>query len=141
MSKLDVYAKGSHDRLQPNFKISEFACKCQFRNCQITLHDPELSKKLQALRMRCGKAITVNSGYRCAEHNKAVGGSATSYHTKGMAADIKVKGLKPEALAQLAEEVGFTGIGVYDSFIHVDTRPDPYFWYQATEKKVSTFRK
>lgn len=43
---------------------------------------------LSPLREIYGKPITVNSGYRCPELNKAVGGSATSDHVKGFAADI-----------------------------------------------------
>lgn len=43
---------------------------------------------LDPLREAWGKPITVNSGYRCAELNRAVGGSPSSQHTKGMAADI-----------------------------------------------------
>lgn len=43
---------------------------------------------LDPLREIYGKPITVNSGYRCPELNKAVGGSATSDHVKGFAADI-----------------------------------------------------
>lgn len=43
---------------------------------------------LDPLREKYGKPITVNSGYRCPELNKAVNGSKTSYHVKGLAADI-----------------------------------------------------
>lgn len=43
---------------------------------------------LDPARERIGKAIIVNSGYRCPELNKAVGGAPTSQHTKGEAADI-----------------------------------------------------
>lgn len=43
---------------------------------------------LDPLREAWGKPITVSSGYRCAALNKAVGGSPSSQHTKGMAADI-----------------------------------------------------
>lgn len=43
---------------------------------------------LDPLRKLFGKPITVNSGYRCPELNKAVGGSKTSDHVKGFAADI-----------------------------------------------------
>lgn len=43
---------------------------------------------LDPLREAWGKPITVNSGYRCAALNKAVGGVATSMHTQGGAADI-----------------------------------------------------
>ena len=43
---------------------------------------------LDPLREAWGKPITVNSGYRCAALNRAVCGSPSSQHTKGMAADI-----------------------------------------------------
>lgn len=45
-------------------------------------------KVLDPLREAWGKPITVNSGYRSAALNKAVGGKATSQHLKGEAADI-----------------------------------------------------
>lgn len=43
---------------------------------------------LDPLRERFGKPIYVNSGYRSPALNKAVNGSKTSYHMKGLAADI-----------------------------------------------------
>lgn len=43
---------------------------------------------LDPLREAWGKPIVVNSGYRSEALNKAVGGAATSQHTKGQAADI-----------------------------------------------------
>lgn len=43
---------------------------------------------LDPLREWYGKPITVNSGYRCEALNKAVGGSKTSDHMTGRAADI-----------------------------------------------------
>lgn len=57
---------------------------------------PEIRSKLQTLieelldpvREGWGRAITVNSGYRCPALNKAVGGVATSQHQKGEAADL-----------------------------------------------------
>lgn len=45
---------------------------------------------LDPLREKYGKPIIVNSAYRCPELNKAVGGSKTSQHMKGLAADITV---------------------------------------------------
>ena len=43
---------------------------------------------LDPLREAWGRPITVNSGYRCPALNAAVGGSRTSHHLRGMAADI-----------------------------------------------------
>ena len=45
---------------------------------------------LDPLRTEYGKPIKVNSGYRCDALNKAVGGSKTSQHMTGQAADITV---------------------------------------------------
>lgn len=47
-----------------------------------------IEKVLDPLREEYGKPIRVTSGYRCDELNRAVKGSATSHHCKGMAADI-----------------------------------------------------
>lgn len=43
---------------------------------------------LDPLRELYGKPIKVNSGFRCAELNKLVGGKPTSQHLRGEAADI-----------------------------------------------------
>lgn len=43
---------------------------------------------LDPLREAWGRPLVVTSGYRCPELNKAVGGSASSHHMRGMAADI-----------------------------------------------------
>ena len=45
---------------------------------------------LQPIRSKWGSAIVVTSAYRCEALNKAVGGSRTSQHRLGEAADIKV---------------------------------------------------
>ncbi len=43
---------------------------------------------LDPLREMYGKAITVNSGYRCPKLNASVGGAKNSQHMRGEAADI-----------------------------------------------------
>lgn len=49
----------------------------------------ELTKTLlEPLREAWGKPIHISSGYRCPKLNKRVGGSATSAHLKGLAADL-----------------------------------------------------
>lgn len=44
---------------------------------------------LDPLREKWGMPIIVTSGYRCEKLNKAVGGSSSSQHMKGQAADIR----------------------------------------------------
>lgn len=43
---------------------------------------------LDPAREMLGRPVTVNSGYRCPELNKAVGGAPASQHVKGEAADL-----------------------------------------------------
>ena len=49
---------------------------------------------LQPLRDHIGAAVTVNSGYRCQELNKAVGGAQRSQHLRGEAADLHIDSLR-----------------------------------------------
>ena len=85
---------------------------------------PELVRKLEGLRSAAGAPVNVTSGDRCHDYNKAVGGVENSYHTFGMAADIWVDGVSLQQLAEMANSVGFDGIGIYpeQDFIHVDVR-------------------
>ena len=48
-----------------------------------------LSEFLQIIRNELQLPIIVNSGYRSKEVNESVGGVLSSYHVKGLAADIK----------------------------------------------------
>ena len=45
---------------------------------------------LDPLRRLYGKPIKINSGYRCEQLNKLVGGVANSWHLKGNAADLHI---------------------------------------------------
>lgn len=138
------YVKGSKVKLATNFNSGEFDCHgsgC----CSETLVDQKLVEHLQKIRDHFGKAVTINSGYRCATHNKSVGGATNSYHTKGQAADIAVDGIKPIEVARYAEELGILGIGLYETdadgyFVHVDTRTSKSFWYGQGEASRTTFK-
>lgn len=55
---------------------------------EIEEHLKELISFLNPIREKWGSGIQVNSGYRCPELNKAVGGVATSAHMEGWAVDI-----------------------------------------------------
>lgn len=47
-----------------------------------------INEVLEPARTQLGAPIYVNSGYRCPELNRAVGGAARSYHLHGRAADL-----------------------------------------------------
>ena len=74
--------------------------------------------------------MTINSGYRTPAYNKKVGGDSFSQHLYGMAADIRVNGYTPEQVAAYVETLlpNTGGIGVYQSFIHVDVRETKSRW-------------
>lgn len=61
---------------------------------------------LQPLREKMGVKVSVTSGYRCKRVNNAIGGSATSQHVLGQAADINVKGVSTMELCRKIKEFG-----------------------------------
>lgn len=104
--------------LSKHFNREEFACRC---GCGFDTVDSMTLEALESIRQHFDKPVTVTSGCRCLVHNKAVGGSEKSQHTKGRAADIQVKGVEPSAVADYATSLGLS-VGRYDSFTHVDSR-------------------
>lgn len=85
---------------------------------------------LDPLREAWGKPIQVTSGYRCPKVNKAVGGSSTSQHVKGEAADIRVipnTRAGNKSLYELIKKLGLPVdqcINEYDySWVHVSFGP------------------
>ena len=124
--------------LSRNFSRSEFACRC----CGKADIDPRLVDALQELRDLANAPIRVTSGYRCPEHNRAVGGAKQSRHLRRHAADIVIKSLSVTVMYELAEQVAAFrngGIGVYpeQGFIHVDIREGRTRWGHLDGKYVS----
>lgn len=120
-------------QLSAHFADYEFKCSC----CGKIKVEQSLVDKLEQLfeKLNCSKII-VNSGYRCPDHDKAVGGTSTGQHTKGTAADIvcydqtgQIISSKKVCIA--AQEVGFKGIANIDdtyTATHVDVRTSGQ-WY------------
>lgn len=73
---------------------------------------------LQPLRDNWGGPLFINSGYRCLKLNEAVGGTPTSQHRFGMAADVACT--DPIALARLAKKMrlDYDQMIIYPSFVH-----------------------
>ena len=99
----------------------------------------------QKLRWAWGAPFKVNSGHRTPEDNKRVGGAARSMHLR-FALDITPSTKNPlvcdlpkrqrlpaaiEYLAAEAERIGFGGIGIYKTFLHLDCRSRPARWGQV----------
>lgn len=108
-------------KLSKHFFESEFDCKCGECKTKVTIN-PELVKKLENIRVRYNAPIRITSGVRCVDHNKKVGGSPTSRHIYGEAADITGDDL--DTLYELVQEE-FEAVGDgrdAGGFIHVDLR-------------------
>ena len=103
-------------------------------------------KVLQPVREHYGKSVTVNSDYRSPESNAAVGGSKTSDHCKGMAADIEIVGVANADLAQwIMDNLEYTQLilefytpGIPDSgWVHVSYDPNNLKKQELTATKVA----
>ena len=77
--------------------------------------------RLDEARERAWIPFVINSAYRTPEHNAKIGGKPNSSHLKGLAVDISVTNSRQRfiVLNDLLE-VGFTRIGIADTFIHID---------------------
>ena len=115
------------NKLSSNFKVAEFACK---DGSDAVLVAPRLVMVLQSIRSHFGAAVTINSAYRTPQYNEKVGGVPHSQHCYGTAADITVKGRTPEQVAAYARQImpDWGGVGIYDSFTHVDVREERSDW-------------
>lgn len=135
--------KKANQKLSEHFSSSEFDCHgagC----CSSTIINEKLVEYLEKIRTHFGKPITITSGYRCAVHNRNVGGATGSRHSKGDAADIVIQGIAPRTVAQYAESIGILGIGLYETsadgyFVHIDTRDYKSYWYGQACAARTTF--
>lgn len=89
---------------------------------------------LDPLRDALGRSVSVNSAYRSAAVNKAIGGSTTSQHMLGEAADIRVDGMTPQQLATFiaAEKLPFDQLIWEPTWVHVS--------YSLTRRRGQTLR-
>ncbi len=120
-------AKDGNKKLSTNFKVREFACT---DGSDPIFIDSNLVNVLQKIRTHFGQSVTITSAYRTPGRNKAVGGETYSQHLYGKAADIKVKGASPKTVAAYVEKImpKSGGIGIYNTFTHVDVRSTKSRW-------------
>ena len=130
-----TYKFDGQTQLSPHFNAREFRCQCG--KTHETLIASKLVDKLEALytALNCSKII-VTSGYRCPEHDKAVGGTSSGQHTKGTAADVCCyrqdgQPISSKTVCCKAQDLGFTGIANITSsyqYTHLDVRTSGK-WY------------
>lgn len=125
------FKKNDEGSLSEHFYSKDFDCKCNYPDCLETLIDEDLIEGLEEL-WTITKGFHIDSGFRCVKHNKEIGGVPDSQHLLGKAADCKsVYQYTGPLMAQYAEKIKVFrkgGIGIYPTFVHVDTRQDLARW-------------
>jgi len=126
--------------LTKNLSRIEFKCPC---GCGFDTVDFDLPYLIQGIvdhfqrrNQEMDIRVRINSGARCVEHNKAVGGGDKSQHLYGKAADMVIydklsgKDIHADDVADYLEEKYNTskGIGRYNGRTHIDCRPNKARW-------------
>lgn len=112
-------------QLTPNFTLSELTVTNTGIRNEPDRYETERLRALaqhvlQPLRDALGAPVIVNSGFRSERVNRAVGGSATSQHRRGEAADVWTRGMDS---TQLARRV-----------IDLELPFDQLIWYPGTAR-------
>ena len=108
------------------FKLSDFDCQ-ETGNNEMS---EEFLEKLDELRHKCGFPFIITSGYRDKTHSIEARKAKAGTHARGIASDIRINnGNEAYDIIKHAQSMGFNGIGVAKSFIHVDIRQGmPVIW-------------
>jgi len=108
------------------FKVEDFDCQETGENRM----ESEFIERLDELREACGFPFIITSGYRAPSHSIEKRKAKPGTHAQGIAADIRVSGgVQRRIIIEKAIELGFNGIGVAKTFVHVDIREDaPVIW-------------
>ncbi len=122
-------------KVSGHFKLREFKCN---DNSRVVVLNAELIAVLETARRHFGKAIKINSGYRTVAYNSTLKNSSPkSQHTHGNAADIVVSEVKPIDVYNYFNQTypAKYGVGIYNTFVHIDVRPTKSRWDCRTKEK------
>jgi len=117
-------------KLSPNFNLQELTfSQIAARRGLDNTPPPKVKDNLERLaffleqvRKLFNKPLLISSGYRSREVNEAVGGSKTSQHCEGCAADFNVKGMSPNAVVRAIVDANIPYDQVileFDSWVHI----------------------
>ena len=109
------------------FNRDEFQCQHTGKN---EIQD-NLLRQLDKLRENCGFPFIITSGYRDSTHPIEAKKAKAGTHALGLAADIKVNnGVERYTIVREAIKLKFSGIGIANTFVHVDVRyqKPPVMW-------------
>jgi hypothetical protein len=100
-----------------HFRVDEFECPC----CHQQHMHPRFLERLDTARDISGVPYHINSGWRCVNHNREVGGGDKSAHLVGLACDIRATESRQRFhILRGLFAAGFARIGVGNGFIHCD---------------------
>ena len=115
--------------LTPHFSLAELTASDTAKAKKIDNTAPpdvvknlkRVAEMLEQVRALVGAPIKVSSGYRAPALNKAIGGSATSAHVRGLAADISTAAMAPKALARLIQQsdIQFDQLIYEGTWVHI----------------------
>ena len=92
---------------------------------------PALKTVLETLTNSVGYTLDITSAYRSPDYNASVGGSKKSMHMQGKAVDVIMTGKSDserQQFIQAAIDAGIKGIGIYNTFTHIDIRSNKAAW-------------
>lgn len=122
------------EKISPHFGVWEFKCK---DNSRVIVLDKALVELLEIIRLHYNKPLHINSGYRTVQYNASLKNSSPkSQHILGKAADIWLNDVSPKQLYSWLDSSypNSLGLGIYNTFVHVDVREGKSRWDYRTKK-------
>ena len=111
----------------PNFSEDEF--RRATPSCSLSDMDPAFMNRLQTARDLAGCPFVINSAYRTKEYELRKKRSGNSMHCLGRAVDISCReSFTRYRILSALIQAGFHGVGVGQTFIHVDDREMQTIW-------------
>lgn len=120
------------EQLSDHIYRDEIECQC---GCGFNSIDYKTIEVWEEARVHFGRPLYINqrdhSACRCLKHNRDIGSNDNSWHPKGRAIDGEIDGIHPSKLYEyFCEKYPDTfGIGLYATFVHLDTRPNKARWH------------
>lgn len=118
----EVFFRGASDK---KLKLNTEPPEALWKNIWKTV---EVADKARA---KHGKPIKIASAYRSPKYNKAIGGASKSQHVQFNALDLRTTAPKQlhKILSEMRARGEFKGgLGLYKTFVHVDTRGNNADW-------------
>ena len=126
-------------RVRKNITADELKCKCGDHACNATILTYE--PVLDIVQNTCDHfadilgvdkvTLRITSAARCFTYNRKIGSNGNSQHPRCRAIDFTIDGVSNQDVQAylLTEYPDTLGIGSYETFTHVDSRPVRARWH------------